>query len=326
MSKVITKYRGYTAAQLRTRATVPNLADMTVVGDTVECNNITTTKVRNAISAGVNSIGTLSESALVNVWSGFGPTIRSIVGQTLVNSVGAIPHGLGEFAGYNHNARTPGWITTAPSADIWVNSGGNASFIVDVYVGEVQYQDIAPAIAGITLAIYDNTDTLVAWGSRHFDADLVQDDVTSLTAILVNATIERTYTGRVWLVSDTSEFDDSQITCRLPNTSDFTQTVKIKALTNLTVNANGFTVTNPGHNLAAGTCSFAEAYNLTGYTNVRIVAQLFDYLWTQVGTDIEMYNDSYYPPDMIYVTPAKPNGDPIDAYGYHFVITFYLTI
>lgn len=326
MAKVITKYRGYTAAQLKNRASVPNAADMVVVGNTVECVNINTTKVRNALGASINSVSGLSRHVNINPWSGFGPTVYSVVGQNLVTAVGAAPHGLGEFAGYNHNARIPGWITSAPSADIWVNSGGDASFVVNVYVGEVQYQNIAPAIAGITLAIYNSAGNLVAWGSRNFEDDLVQDEVTSLTAVLSGVTIEATYTGKVWLVSDTTEFDDSQIICRLPNTSDFTQTVKIKALTELTVNSNGFTVTYPGINLAAGTCSFAEAYNLTGYTNVRIVAQLFDYLWNQVGTDVEMYNDSYYPPDMIYVTPAKPNGDPIDAYGYHFRITFYLTI
>lgn len=325
MAKIITKYRGYTAAQLKSRASVPNAADMTVVGNTVECVNINTTKIRNAIGASINSLSGLSQSPLVNVWSGFGPTVRTIVGQALVNSVGAAPHGMGEFAGYNHNARIPGWITSAPSGDMWVNAGGDANFIVNVYVGEVQYQLISPAIVGITLAIYNSAGNLVAWGSRNFEDELVQDDVTSLTATISGVTIDATYTGKVWLVSDTSDFDDTQIICRLPNTSDFTQNVKIKALTNLTVNSNGFTVTSPGFNLPAGTCSFAEAYNLTGYTNVRIVAQLFNWLWVQVGTDVEMYNDAYYPPDMIYVTPAKPNGDPVDAYGYHFVITFYLT-
>jgi hypothetical protein len=56
MAKIITKYRGYTAAQLKSRASVPNAVDMTVVGNTVECVNINTTKIRNAIGASINSL------------------------------------------------------------------------------------------------------------------------------------------------------------------------------------------------------------------------------------------------------------------------------
>jgi Sec7-like guanine-nucleotide exchange factor len=74
MAKVITKYRAYTASELESRAS--NTCDMVVSGNNVNCTDITTAKIRNVLSESTNAVGELSDSALVNVYSGFGPTIQ----------------------------------------------------------------------------------------------------------------------------------------------------------------------------------------------------------------------------------------------------------
>ena len=56
MAKVLSAYRAFTAAQIKSRADVPNQADMTVVGTTVECVAITTTKIRNILASGLNLV------------------------------------------------------------------------------------------------------------------------------------------------------------------------------------------------------------------------------------------------------------------------------
>lgn len=332
MAKVIIKYRGYTAAQLKSRATIPNQADMIIVGNTVECVNITTAKIRNAIGVASNAIGNLSSHANVNVWSGFGPTVRSVATQVLINNVGTSPHAMGEFAGYNHGARIPGWITNAPSGDIWINANSDAIFTVDVYVGEVQYQLISPAIVGITLAIYNSAGNLVGWGSRNFETDLVQDDVTSLQATVYSIGVETTYTGRIWLVGDTSAFDDSQISCRLPNTSDFTQTVKLKSFSEWHYDGDAQVIPSPwvvngsvGMNFTTGYFTLNNIASPTGYANVKIYARLFDWTYTQIGIDVILYNNVYYPPDDIYASEYMGMVN-IPDHGYHVFVYFEYTI
>jgi hypothetical protein len=318
---VLSAYRGFTAAAIKSRASVPNQADMTVVGTTVECANIDIVKIRNALGISALDFVSQHQSADVNQWSGFGPTKRTISSQALVNSEEA-PRGLYEFAGYNHNAVTPGWIGSAPSGNIWVTPGGTAYITVDVNVGEVRYQEIAGGIVGITLAIYYGG-SLMGWASRNFESSSVQNDVTGLSVALSTWVDGRTYTGKVWLVSDTTEFDDTQIVCRLPNTSDFTVTVNQMAATTVMVNDSGFTVVGAGCVPSEGRAGFTSFSHPSYQGNVLITCRLLrNSDSAQIGSTITMY-DQYYggADDYPSTNPAYPNGyNAVDNYGYTFVI------
>lgn len=323
-------YRGYSAADLYNRASAT--ADKTQQASSVDFTNITTMKIRNVLGESLNTIRGLSRSDNVNVWSGFGPTVRSVSSQALVNSKPSDGEEANDFAGYNHGARIPGWISSAPSADIWVNSGGNAVFSVDVYVGEVLWHTVANGIVGIVLAIYDGS-TLVAWGARNFNDSSVKDDVTGLQATITGVSLQKTYTGKVWLVDSTADFDESQIVCRLPNTSNFSQTVKIKAASSCYYSATGtgqppapWTNNNGPLGINWTTGYVTIGYDLqtnNSWSNVRVKATLYNWLDEVIGT-ADIFNAAYNALDSLdgtaYVGMAN-----IPAYGYRVVVEFLYT-
>jgi hypothetical protein len=45
---IISAYRGFTAAAIKAKANIPAQADMTVVGTTVDCKNISVSMVRKS--------------------------------------------------------------------------------------------------------------------------------------------------------------------------------------------------------------------------------------------------------------------------------------
>lgn len=308
MPKTISAYRGYTSTAIYNRADIPDAADMSISGSNVNCNNIATLEdVASVLGTSVKTVGGLCTNANVNPWSGFGPTTRSVSNRTLYNSTPSSNYSLGSFAGYNHQAVAPGWIGSAPSGDIWINAGGNADFVVDVNVGEVKWHEVANGIAGVTLAIYYASDSgLAGWGSRNFNASSVQNDVTSLTATLSGIGVERTYYGSVWLVDNTAEFDDTQIVCRVPNTSVFTKTVKIKPASYYYWDATGnTTVPSPwgvyggiGMNWSTGYFTIGQMMCGNNYSHVRVTAYLFDWLDNLIGS-YTFWDGIYYPMDEI---------------------------
>ena len=91
MGKIRTAFRQITAATLKSKASIPAQTDITVVGNTIDCVNISLTQVKNVIGALTFSVYDVCRHDNVNVWSQFGPTIRSYSGvgtwsAALVNS------------------------------------------------------------------------------------------------------------------------------------------------------------------------------------------------------------------------------------------------
>ena len=160
MAKVINAYRNFTASEIKARATVPDQVDMTVVSTTVECEKITTAKVRNAIGASFNAWGAFGLSSLVNKWSGFGPTVRSVSGGLLVNSVGAAPHGAGEFAGYNHAAAAPSFYTSPLGVTKSIIAGEAVHWEISIDIGEPKYSNeivgYLSSVRGIAMSLWSS--------------------------------------------------------------------------------------------------------------------------------------------------------------------------
>ena len=341
-TKTISAYRGYTAAAIKARADIPNQGDMTVSGSDVLCADVNTTKIRNAIGAAINTVGGLNQHANVNEWSGFGPTVRSIAAQVLVNSDGAAPHAEGEFAGYNHGAVTPGWKPNHPvTSDLWVDNGGDAEFLVDITVGEVKWHEVANGIVGVVFALYDGG-ALVAYVARNFNDESVTDDCTGLYAYVENCALEKTYTGKIWLVDSTDfgpeGFDGSQIVCRLPNTNDFTRTVKIKAASSVIFDSTGtdeapspWVNSNPppakaiAMNWGTGYVSipFSIVAPTNSWSNVRVYAVLRNWLDEVVG-QADIWNGPYSAMDDLYGT-ADLGMINIPNYGYSVRVYFEYT-
>lgn len=335
MSKDITKYRGYTADYVKTRAEVPDQGDMTVSGNDVQCVNLTMTKLKNGVGGSSYKLSELCKHANRNQWSGFGTKVRSVAAQALVNSDPTENYKFGDHAGYNHGAVTPGWKSGHPAtADIWVNNGDDAEFLVDIVVGEVKWHEVANGIVGVVFALYDGA-TIVGYVARNFNDASVTDDVTGLYAY-IQANMEKTYTGKIWLVDSTDfgpeGFDDSQIVCRLPNTSDFTRTVKIKYMSSWVFSDTGNMnlpspwVQNQSHamNWTNGVFNIGSIARLTE-CNVRIYVRLFNWLDQLVASgyivgDANNYYE-YDPMDGIDITGTVDLGEDL-IWGYKVYVDF----
>jgi hypothetical protein len=335
MSKIRSAYRTYTASVIKSRSEVPDQTDMTVNGSDVECNNLTTTKTKNALGAATNKIGELSAHANINHWSCFGPTVRSTYGsgygKVLVNSDPVANFKKGDFAGYNHGAVTPGWQSggqAAAEANNWVNSGSQATCNANIDIGEIDWEGEMGAI-GVAMLIFDVTDNIVGWGYTALSgigSNFILSGTTTISGGIVLDKLDW-YAMAFIVDQEITDPEDviSAMICRVPNISTWEINLKVKVATDITVEASGWTVDTPAFNLSAGTCGFNDAYKNVNLSNLRIVAQLFDWNWSQVGSDVELFNDVYYANDQLGVLSGKPDGNPIDAYGYHFKILFYET-
>lgn len=355
MGKLITIYRSYTAAQLKARASVPNQADMGVNSTTVDCTNITTTKVRNALAAAVNSVAALCNHLNVNHWSGFGPTIRTITpvnllpldDKVIVNSDpqngGDGSSKLGDFAGYNHSAVTPGWLTgglAAAMADLWFDNNTPFQRTYNVILGEVDYNISGhPAALGVTVSIWTSADVLVGWASVNL-SNTGSTNVAITVNSSANQTQERTLYGRVHICDSYTNFasNGDNIICAVPNISKFTFATKIKLTTEWqfycgspqgqTLPANWSLVGSPPPatmNRTAGTMTLYDIESTQSYSNLKIVTRLFDWTWTQVGSDAVLFNQAYTAGQTVYGGVMDVGFPNIPATGYHFRIYFIYT-
>lgn len=195
-TKTISAYRGYTAAAIKARATVPDQADMTVSGTDVLCAKINTAKIRAALVAAINKVGALNTHANVNHWSWFGPTVRSIVSQELVNSDPTTGKNLGNFAGYNHAAPTPAIVEGggAGGSKSYDYEGTDLLVRVRVDLGEIDWPSLS---ADITHAYV----ILSHGGTEYFTLEY---EITTLSEQYIGAiidfgiTADRDYSCAFW--------------------------------------------------------------------------------------------------------------------------------
>src|SRR5665648_378159 len=108
MGKILYIYGGFSAAQLKSRASIPSQADITVGANYIECSSVDIpSEIRDVIGEGSNDLGTIYLSAKVNKWSGFGPREWYVSGGLLLNRPKSNPYDMANLCGYNHNAITP---------------------------------------------------------------------------------------------------------------------------------------------------------------------------------------------------------------------------
>jgi hypothetical protein len=108
MGKVLYTYAGFTAAQLKSRASIPSQGDIAVGANYIDCNSVDIpSEIRDVIGEGSNDLGTIYLSAKVNKWSGFGPREWYITGQIITDRPKSNPYDMANLCGYNHTAKTP---------------------------------------------------------------------------------------------------------------------------------------------------------------------------------------------------------------------------
>ena len=202
MGKIRDIYSGYTAAQLKSRSSIPAATDITVGTTTIDCVNIKASAVKSVLSATTYSLYDLCRHANVNHWSWFGPTQRTITSQELVNSDPSVCK-LGDFAGYNHSAATPGIAEGG-------GSGGSKSYDyegIDILVrvrmelGEIDWKSLSTDITHIYIILshssteYFTLEYDLAAGGEQFVGEIID----------FNITADRDYTCAFWFGKPTNK-------------------------------------------------------------------------------------------------------------------------
>jgi len=108
MSKRLYTYAGFTAQQLKNKASIPSQADIVVGSNYIDCSSVDIpSEIRDKIGEGSNDLGTIYCSNKVNKWSWFSPREWYESGGVLLNRVKSNPYDMSNFCGYNHNAVAP---------------------------------------------------------------------------------------------------------------------------------------------------------------------------------------------------------------------------
>ena len=136
MNKIIGLHGSYTASQIKAKSSIPQQTNMSVVGNTVECINISVSQIKSVLSASTNAVSQLCNHANINRYSFYSPLEWSDV-NGLITFSPKYPYSLGNFAGYNHNASKPGIYSVVPSAINYGNGMKTTDVTVNVKLGEM---------------------------------------------------------------------------------------------------------------------------------------------------------------------------------------------
>jgi len=108
MGLQLNTYGGFTAAQLKARASIPSQGDITVGSNYIICSSVDIpSEIRDVIGEGSNDLGTIYLSAKVNIWSNFGPREWYVSWPGILNRPISNPYDMANLCGYNHNAVPP---------------------------------------------------------------------------------------------------------------------------------------------------------------------------------------------------------------------------
>lgn len=337
-------YRQFTATAINAR--LSNTCTHSVNGTNVDCTDCTCEKIEDILGiTHANATNTSHfDDADINHWSCWGPTIRSLSGSGytayIVNSHYTGNRGISNaFCGYNHSASTPGWQSggqATAQATIWVNSGSKATCSAPIDIGEVDYAAHWGA-TGIAMLIFDSGDNIVGWGYTSLSS--VANTFTLYGETINNVSIDTSgWYGRALIVDQViTDPEDviSAMVCTVPNITTWTIDINVKALSEWHFEGSGTqTLPSPwdstagsdgGMNWTTGVITVNYyAYNPNDYTNVHCYAKIFDWTWTQVGSQAEIFNATYYAYDEMYGSDDVGMTN-IAAYGYHVVVYIDLT-
>ena len=141
MGKIISAYSGFTAIQIKERASIPAQDDMTIDGDNIDCINISISGIHNAIQSSQYALSSLNTSPRVNKWSCFGPTEFYADAGVCLNRA-KTPYTMGCWAGYNHNAVAP-YLTGGYSTSFTFNFDDTEKLYTfpDIWTGEMDVRN-----------------------------------------------------------------------------------------------------------------------------------------------------------------------------------------
>lgn len=320
MAKVRTAYRAYTAATLKSRATVPDQADITVVSATIECVDISTMKIRNALGSGKNTdYGNASDSH-VNHWSGFGPTVRTVAAGLLVNS-DPITGRLGDFAGYNHSAVAPHFDVKGANESVLINPNGSYVFYCVADIGEILYTDIigVNTITHVAFSVWNGT-TYVSSKVKALSGmtNLADFSTNAADRITVSSIAYSTvYTCKIEFLDNVAyDYTGANTVCQVPGLEDWEVEINVQSANHFFLNGPNNDSTEYGYTFSSGrwnvnaasfntstgtiTINYVQLNQLLvgGYNHLHVTAQVeygyFDDSQIWIGTAVTAAYDHVY--------------------------------
>lgn len=126
-----------------------------ISGREYKVTDIKVMDVKNAIGASTTAIGSLCLSSLINKWAAFKPNKGGLAlpsgmiisGNDIIYDKPTSNYRIGDFAGYNHNAPTPGVIEN--SATLVYYGTGTQSFGLRIQLPEFDVRDLSASIDGV---------------------------------------------------------------------------------------------------------------------------------------------------------------------------------
>lgn len=325
-STVLQPYMAYSATAIKTRSDIPTQAFTVNNGSSVTCWALLPSQAASVLGSAETTWSGLfalpigdGASAAINRWSNFSPVEWYVSSGSLTYRKKSTSDYRAAFAGYNHGAVATGWFNSAHLNPIWMSSGGEATFIADITIGELDYTKI-PGVAGIAMTIWDGLD-LVAFSIEDINSLY---DVAHLSCNLSGITQGKTYTGRIYLCNNLTSFMPSlgNAICQIPNVTDYEVDVNVYVQTSLVVQPD-WTVVNPGINLALATVSFNGATYANSLAslvvNVRLIKQ-----YDGSYEDTVFYSGPYVAnTDLGQMSEVVHSSTPIPDYGYTAYLQFY---
>ena len=325
-------FRTLTTSAAKARSDIPAQTDITEGSGYIDCVNISLTRVKNVIGGSTFSVYDLCRHDNVNVWSQFGPTLRSYTGSgtfstaVLVNSKPTTCK-LGDFAGYDHvPVAVPGYETDPDPTVVYVNTGSYATLTVDINIGEFDYPD-AGTNPGLLFIVFDAFGTIKGWELYDLDTFGHNANLELTTIDIITSNKTGWYAG-VYITNDNtitnSEDLEETVLCIVPNSPVFDVSIYAMAASNAYY-ADTLTNEPPepwdntngpmGMNWTTGYVTIGYfIYNMDDFTDLHIYAELRNYAGTLIGS-ADIWDGPYNTLDEVYGTWYLGMTD-IPAYGY----------
>lgn len=346
MGKVISKYRGYTPQDLKSRAEIPNQDEITVNTNDISCVNITTTKIRNTIGGSSNILSQLCSHTSINKWSGFSPYLRGVSGngmdRIMTHSLPSSNFRESDFAGYNHGAVTPEWVNR--TLILYEVQGATTIVIAaQATIGELKFNDIVgyTDTVGLAFCLYEfSGGSYILRGSSVLALSSLKDTaIFSTNYYPDNGTPEGLIHNedlrvKIRFCNVTSGFTESNVAFKLTELPDYDIRIVMLVQTSTEIQVGGgLSLTNPGFsrsemNPVVGNVNVGSpsSYNASG--DIKIYARLYsqfgsvDGSWSLVD-EILMYENATYIANTNIGTMSaflqahdQENPNPIPAAGY----------
>jgi len=242
------EYRDYEATVLKSRAEIPEAANISVNASAIACRNIKASQLKSVLGTAGNKCSEFFSAANLNPWSGFVGIRREVSapGAVLRNERVTAARKLGDFAGYDHGASAPEFVVGGTNEIEYANSITSVVFHCKVKISQAKFTDIIGregAAMGVAFSVWDGA-TLKGARVRAF-ADITDEadfDTSAAYRIDLLTSVSTTYTQKIEIVDmdgiSAYDYAGDHLICQLSALPNWTKTVVPPQLNTLSLVAH----------------------------------------------------------------------------------------